>query len=183
METYIALLRGINVSGQKMIPMDGLKTLFGKLGFTEVTSFIQSGNLIFQEKKAEDSLTLSKRIHKAIQKSYGFEVPVQIRTRDQLREIIQTNPFLKARGIDPKKLHTTFLAQVPDSEKRDALQKIRFDADQFRITGSEVYLYCPLGYGNSKVTNAFFENKLGVQATTRNWNTVQSLYRLANPKI
>ena len=180
MTTYISILRGINVGGQKKIRMEDLKTLYEGLRFSEVTTYIQSGNVIFRTNLNLPISGLSEIIEKAIEGRYHFLVPVIIRTSDEMRQVLSSNPFVKEKGIDMEKLHVTFLQEEPDPVDVDKTQEINFPIDRFRILGKDVYLYCPGGYGNTKLSNAFFENKLKVKATTRNWKTVGKLADLSD---
>jgi uncharacterized protein (DUF1697 family) len=96
-----------------------------------------------------------------------------------LEKILSQNPFTKEKSIDPKKLHFTFLSETPDREKMDQIKEVDFSPDQFIIKGKEIYLHIPGSYGETKLSNKFFENKLKVSATTRNWNTVNKLCEMA----
>ena len=174
MATYISILRGINVSGQKKIRMEDLKGLYEGLDFSEVTTYIQSGNVIFKTGLNLSISGLSEKIEKAIEEKYHFHVPVIIRTADEIRKILSSNPFLDEDGLDREKLHVTFLEEKPQPTDVGAIQKFDFSPDRFWIIGKEVYLYCPGGYGNTKLSNTFFEKKLHVKATTRNWKTVHT---------
>lgn len=178
METYISLLRGINVSGQKKIRMQDLKALYEALDFNRVNTYIQSGNVVFDAAGSE----IRRRIEESIRKQFGFEVPVLLRTADEFGAIVQANPFLKQAGIDLSKLHVTFLEQVPDPSAIEALSKLQSGSDEYRVLGQEVYLHCPNGYGRSKLTNTALEKKLQIGATTRNWKTVLQLYGMAGPE-
>lgn len=178
METYISILRGINVSGHKKIQMDDLKALFENLKFKTVTTYIQSGNVIFKASKQRDEV-LAKKIEEAIYSKYNFEVPAIIRSVQEMRNIIAVNPLLKESNIDAEKLHVTFLEEVPDKTKVDSIKSSGYSPDKFIIIGKEIFLYCPNGYGITKLSNNFFENKLKVSATTRNWKTVNKLLELA----
>lgn len=175
METYISILRGINVSGQKKILMADLKTLYEDLQFRNVKTYIQSGNVVFKSEKKVDDEDTAKRIEKAIQKKYGFQVPVIIRSYRELEKVIASNPFLSEKDIDPKKLHVTFLSEIPSKERLNELNSVGFSPDEFTIQGKEIYLHIPVSYGETKLSNSFFEKKLKVTATTRNWNTVNKL--------
>jgi uncharacterized protein (DUF1697 family) len=177
MTTYISILRGINVSGQKLIRMEELKTLYERLGFSDVSTFIQSGNVIFKTNLAIN--ILSEKIEKAIEVKYKFLVPVIIRTIDEIRAILVSNPFLNEEDIDREKLHVTFLDADPPSALSADIMSNDHSPDRFVVKGKDVYLYCPGGYGNTKLSNAFFEKKLKVRATTRNWKTVGKLAELA----
>lgn len=180
MKTYISILRGINVSGQKKVIMSDLKILFESLKFNTVTTYIQSGNVIFKNDQNLPDLDLAKKIETAIFKKYDFTVPVIIRSGEEIRKIISLNPFLKEKNINLEKLHVTFLSEVPNESNLEKLKGIDYSPDRFRIIGKEVFLYIPEGYGNTKLSNNFFENKLKVTATTRNWKTVNKLFELAS---
>lgn len=176
--TYIAILRGINVSGQKIIRMDDLQRLFGSFGFRDVSTYIQSGNVVFRTPETKNEMLL-KRITGGILSAFGFSVPVIIRTASQLETIIAENPFLKEKDILADKLHVTFLSEVPAAELKKKLETLEFGNDRFVLAEKEIWLYCPGGYGNTKLSNGFFETKLKVTATTRNWNTVKKLLELS----
>jgi uncharacterized protein (DUF1697 family) len=178
METFISILRGINVSGQKKIQMADLKALYEDLKFKDVTTYIQSGNVIFKGKSSSDQ-KLAKRIEDAIYERYNFNVPVIIRTVEEMEHAISVNPFLKQSKIDIEKLHITFLAEIPEQENVESIRNINYSPDRFIIIDKEVYLYCPNGYGITKLSNNFFEQKLKIKATTRNWRTVNKLFEMA----
>lgn len=178
MTAYISILRGINVSGQKKILMADLKTLYEKLGFTNVATYIQSGNVVFKaDKKTGENLAIN--IEQAILKKYKFDVPVIVRTEDEMKKIVTLNPFAKEKKIDIEKLHVTFLAEIPAPENANSIGQIAFPPDRFVLIGREVYLHCPVSYGETKLSNKFFESKLKVTATTRNWKTVNTLAEMA----
>ena len=177
METYISMLRGINVSGQKLIKMEALKKAYEELQFKNVTTYIQSGNVIFQYSSVE-SFELEQKISDQIQKKFGFEVPVLVLLPQELKEILNNNPFAN----DPKKdisfLHVTFLASVPKEPNMEAISQKMAPGEEFSLVGRVVYLYCPNGYGKTKLTNTFLESKLKVGATTRNWKTSNLLFTM-----
>lgn len=175
MKTYISMLRGINVSGQKKINMEELRALYETLGFKNPKTYIQSGNVIFECSESNVSSMISK-IERGIKKSYGFEVPVQIRTKTDLQRLIDNNPFAKK---DTGKLHVTFLSGVALESSANELIKFKSDSEEFVVSGREIYLFCPDGYGKSKLSNNLFERKLKLSATTRNWKTVNKLLELA----
>ncbi len=175
MKTYISLLRGINVSGQKKITMDDLKKLYESLGFKKVQTYIQSGNVVFQSTEADGSAVIQK-IEKKITKVYGFEVSVLIRTPEELQQVIARNPFTKQES---EKSYVTFLSGVPVQVPMDEINKAKNSSEKYKIVGKEVYFYCPTGYGKTKLSNNFFEKKLKLSATTRNRNTVNKLLEIA----
>jgi len=178
MVTYISLLRGINVSGQKKIKMEELKRSYESLGFTGVRTYIQSGNVIFNTPQS-DTLQLSKKIEEEIKDEFGFQVTVLLRSPDDLNKIISGNPFLKNENIDVSKLHVTFLQSVPAKHVLSSMKKVESGADKFYISDREIYIYCPNRYGRTKLTNTYFEKVLSIAATTRNWNSVNNLSELA----
>jgi uncharacterized protein (DUF1697 family) len=176
---YIAILRGINVSGKNIIRMDALRELFISMGFSDVVTYIQSGNAVFRAHDTGSEALVSK-ISEGISKTFGLKVPVIARTSAELSEVIGKNPFLKEKDILVEKLHVTFLSAVPASEDVKKLESVRSGNDRFIQKGREIYLYCPNGYGNTKLSNTAIESKLKVTATTRNWNTINKLLDLSN---
>ncbi|HNS43117.1 MAG TPA: DUF1697 domain-containing protein [Taishania sp.] len=178
MNTYIAILRGINVSGQKIIKMDALRQLFENSGFSNVRTYIQSGNVLFSSEQTNTS-ELEQLIATQIEKEFGFQVPVLILTHLELQQIVENNPFLNDETKNPAFLHITFLASTPVEDAIDQLTIKKAEQEAFLLTQNALYLYCPNGYGNTKLTNNFIESKLKVQATTRNWKTTLELLKMA----
>lgn len=178
MTTIISILRGINV-GKRKVLMTDLKDLYEKLGFEQVSTYIQSGNVIFKTNKKSPAQQLAEKIEKALLKQYGFAVPVINRTLEELKKIVISNPFLKIKETDKSKLHVTFLATAPQQSNSKLIEASDFSPDKFIISGSEVFLYIPGSYAETKLSNNFFESKLKVATTTRNWNTVTKLAELA----
>jgi uncharacterized protein (DUF1697 family) len=175
---YVALLRGINVGGQKSIKMTDLKNAFEALGFGNVKTYVQSGNVIF-DAEPSDTSKLAGYIEDMVSRTYGFQVKTMIRTEDELAGIVCNNPFTKDPDLDQDKLHVTFLSDRPESNTVAALAVKKEENEQFSIIGREVYLYCPNGYGNTKLNNVLFEKKLNAIATTRNWKTVNRVLEIA----
>ncbi len=181
MKTYIALLRGINVSGQKKIKMADLKTMLEGIGFRSVTTYIQSGNVVF-ESNEENTNILSDLIKKGIEERFGFDVPVLVLTYKILASIYQDNPFSKRiekEEIEEKKMYFTLLSTPPDPDAIAELTAKDYKAEEFVITKSVVYFYAANGYGRTKLNNNFFEKKLKCSATTRNLKTVTKLLELS----
>ncbi len=174
---YISLLRGINVSGQKKIRMEELKKLYESLDFTQVKTYIQSGNVIF-ESPDSDTSELVNRIETKIKQIFGFSVRVIIRTKNEFQHIINNNPFCGIRQEEITKLHVTFLSDTPAASTLNAIGEFENESDEWIIAGKDIYLFCPNGYGRTKLTNNFFEKKLNLSATTRNWNTVNKLHEI-----
>jgi uncharacterized protein (DUF1697 family) len=177
MQTYVALLRGINLGARNKVSMADLRELFAGLGAEDVQTYVQSGNVVFRSSKS--AAALSKAIEKGLSDTLGVKARVMLRTKAQLAKIEAGNPFA-ARQPEPTKLHVTFLDETPDRARVRGLDGTEFEPDEFRVAGTEVYLHCPHGYGRSKLSNAFFEKQLGVDATTRNWRTVTKLAELTS---
>jgi uncharacterized protein (DUF1697 family) len=179
MKTYIAILRGINVSGHKLVKMADLTAMLNGLGYKNTKTYIQSGNVVFQSKETTPA-QLQKKIEKKIAETFGFEVPVMVIPSSEIETVLKNNPFLKKKTIDPTKLHVTFLNGVYDKKITTQLTEQKYGNDEFVATSTAIYLHCPDGYGNTKLSNTFWENKLKMIATTRNWKTVNELQKMAN---
>ncbi len=172
MPSFASLLRGINVSGHKKIPMAGLKTLYEELGFTKVKTYIQSGNVVFETDQQDVSL-IRQLIESKIEATYGFDVTVLIRTADELRQVASTNPFETIEDV-----YVTFLAEEPSPEKWANLKSLDPGTERMELKNKELYLQFPDGYGKAKLSNPFVESKLKVRGTTRNWRTINEILRL-----
>jgi uncharacterized protein (DUF1697 family) len=175
MRIFISILRGINVGGRRKILMDDLQSLYVELGFERVITFIQSGNVIFQAEKNISDKEISSKIEGALLEKYKFEVAVIVRSLEEMEATLANNPFL-SKEFDPDKLHVTFLSEIP--QRFD--QHNDYSPEKFIISGKDVYLYCPHGYGKTSLSNNFFEQKLKVKASTRNWRTVNKLFEIAS---
>lgn len=178
MTTYISLLRGINVSGQKLIKMQALEKTFQKLECEKVKTYLQSGNVIFTS-NATSAKELEKQIEQEIKKDFGFDVPVLVLTETKLRDTISNNPFINQSDKDIVYMHITFLGSIPENIDVKSLESKKLEGEEIFISEDIVYLYCPNGYGKTKLTNNFFESKLKLTATTRNWKTTNELLKLA----
>ncbi len=179
MHTFISMLRGINVGRQNQIRMADLKSLYESLGFTSVQTYVQSGNVVFSCQES-DPAQITSKIEAAIQHKFGTAIPVLIRRPDDLQRLVDANPFIHGRSEDLSKLHITFLYDSPSDANIARLVGFKYPTDEYSIREREIYLFCPNGYGRTKLSNTFFEKKLSVQATTRNWNTVTTLLAMAN---
>ncbi len=179
MPYYIAMLRGINVSGQKKIKMADLKSLFEESGFSNVRTYIQSGNVIFEYRSASTD-KLAEIISKQIQNAFGFEVPVIVLTASELTNAAAGSPFISNSSNIPERIYFTFLEDEPAKEKVSNLEGIDFGTEEFQKKNKVIYLYIPDGYGRAKLNNNFIENKLKVRATTRNWKTVNKLLEMVS---
>lgn len=175
MKTYIALLRGINVGGKKKVLMAELRDLLTDIGLKNVKTYIQSGNIIFNfEDKA--TIKLEEEISNAIQLHFGFDVPVLVKTHQELQQIFDTCSFSEEKK---QKSYFSLLYSAPNEIVRDDISKTDYQNDTVEITQNCVYLYPALGYGKTKYNNNFFERKLKVTATARNYKTMLKLLELA----
>jgi uncharacterized protein (DUF1697 family) len=172
---YAALLRGVNLGAHKRVRMPDLRALVESLGCTDVTTYVQSGNVVFRSDRAAASLP--RALEDAIRNDLGLDVPVVIRSRRQLEKLVAANPFGRQKGKE-NTLYVTFLAAKPDREHVRRLREESFEPERFELVGEDVYLFFPDGYGRSKLNNALLERRLGVAATTRNWRTVTALAEL-----
>ena len=179
MTRYISILRGINVGGKRKILMADLKKLYVDLGFSNVTTYIQSGNVIFEVNDVIDTIKIADKIEKSISQTYGFDVLVIVITVSELQRSIKSNPFLVSQGDEIERLCLTFLKNEPSKEKLDSIIGLDFQPDKFKIIDKDVFIYYAGKSRDSKLTNTFFELKLNVGATTRNWKTVSRLFELA----
>jgi uncharacterized protein (DUF1697 family) len=175
------MLRGINVSGTKKVSMQELKSLYEGLNLENVRTYIQSGNVVFTSSHP-DPVYLTELINKALYTKYAFDAPVFISTATELEAALTQNPFLQRKSIEKDKLHIIFLQHMPSLQDVEKCKALTFEPDEFMIDDKIIYLYCPNGYGRTKLTNTFFERKLQIMATTRNWRTVNELLKMANEK-
>jgi uncharacterized protein (DUF1697 family) len=173
----VALLRAVNLGSRNQVSMGDLRTLFVDLGGEDVTTYVQSGNVVFKSRIA-DAGKLTDTIERRIRRELDLDITVLLRTKAQLARVAAANPF-ESREPEPTKLHVTFLADAPTRGRVRTLETLAFPPDEFRVVGKQVYLHTPSGYGRSKLSGGFFERQLGVPATTRNWRTVTKLAALA----
>ncbi|MGV8984522.1 DUF1697 domain-containing protein [Clostridium sp.] len=171
---YIAFLRGINVGGHKKIKMIDLKIMFESLNFMNVKTYIQSGNVSF-EYDTKDSKELANEIEKKISETFGFLVKTIIRTDAELRNIVDNNPFINQANIEIDKLYITLMVEIPDQSTVVTLDMKKEENEKFTIISREIYVYCPNGYGKTKLNNTMFEKKLKIDATTRGWKTISNM--------
>ncbi|HMV27509.1 MAG TPA: DUF1697 domain-containing protein [bacterium] len=182
MSTYIALLRGINVSGQKLIKMNDLKSYFVSYGYKNVQTYIQSGNVVFESAKQE-SEKLSKKVGEQLAVSLGYIVPVIARSLNEWVIVNENNPYAKKKLRPDERVYVTLLAIKPKPDLAQSLNALSDTKDEFQLNGKTVYILCRKGYGNSKFSNNFIEKKLDTQATTRNLATMQKLQMIAEGLI
>ena len=178
MPTFISLLRGINVGGHRKIRMADLTGAYEKLGLTNVRTYVQSGNVVFGCAIRSTS-KVAALIEQQIQSCFGHDVNVLIRTPRDLRRIIDTNPFSTAAKKDPAKVSMMFLTSRPLAALAKSCEAVDSGKDKFSVGRQEIYLHCPDGAGRTKLNSAFFERRLKMPTTSRNWRTVEALYDMA----
>ena len=178
MTSYISILRGLNVGGHNPVKMEALRQLYTELGYSEIQSYIQSGNIIFRS-ALSDTRYLEKSIQEKFLDTFGWNAPVLVLTSEELKNAIENNPFIKDKMKNPAFMHLTFLSGIPDQTLLEKIPAGYYLPDEFFISGKTIYLYCPTGYGITKLTNTFFEKKLNLSATTRNLKTSSVLLSMA----
>ncbi|MGM7700535.1 DUF1697 domain-containing protein [Pseudalkalibacillus sp. Hm43] len=174
MAVYIALLRGINVGGHKKVKMDNLREIFTSMGFENVKTYIQSGNVIF-EAEYQDARELTGRIEVELEGALGFAVPVIVKTAEEWQAVMEKCPFDVDALREDEKLHVSFLAEEPSREGIQKLKETESDIDEFKLQGTTAYVLCRQGYKKTVFSNTFLEKKLKVAATTRNWNSIMKI--------
>ncbi len=179
MTTHIALLRGINVSGHNKIKMAELKQLFIDLGFNEVTTYIQSGNVIFQSEQTTIS-KIEQQIVELVKKEFGHIIKVLVLTKKQLKTVFESNPFLKNKAIDIKALYAILLKDNYIAEGIKLIEPYLTNNEELKLIDNCVYINYPIGAGKSKLTINIIEKKLKTIATSRNWRTITKLVELSN---
>jgi uncharacterized protein (DUF1697 family) len=177
MPHYVALLRSVNVAGHGRIAMADLTQTFIALDFTDVTTYIQTGNVLFRS-PGRSASALASAIEGQLEQDFGHAPAVVLRTVPDLARVVETSPYPK-QGADPSRHHVTFLAALPSKERLAAFTAPPSGRDELTIVGQEVYVHTPDGYAGTKLTGALLERRLGVLSTTRNWNTVTKLHALA----
>ena len=171
---YLVLLRGINVGGKNLIPMAGLKQTLEELGFAGVATYLQSGNVVFKTAKSNRA-PLAKELEAVL----GVEAKVILRNADELRRIIEANPMPEEAQRGPSHYIVTFLDARPAAAAMQSLRDAYSGPEKMELRGTELYIEYGSGMGQSKLTNALIERKLGVTGTARNWNTVTKLLEIA----
>jgi len=169
---YVGLLRGINVGGRHRLPMAELRAFLETSGFTEVRTYLQSGNVIFSSTGTVKLAALEA----ALAEKFGFEITVVLRTPREMGRIVAGNPF---PSVGPTKLHVAFMVEAPPSSAVEGLDVGAFAPEQVVLRGRDAYLHLPGGMGRARLPSWLF-GRLGVRATVRNWSTVTTLADLAD---
>lgn len=177
MTTHLCLLRGINVSGHNMIKMDALKSLLESVGFKNVQTYIQSGN-VFVDTEEENAAKVGFLIKQEIFKAMGHEVPVIVINKDDLKACFENNSFFKEKDIDTKKLYVAFISTQLKAENINDLKVSQFKPDEVQIDANRIFIKYAVGAGKTRFDQKYIEKKLNVSATIRNWNTVNQLFTI-----
>jgi uncharacterized protein (DUF1697 family) len=172
---YVAFLRGINVGGKTIIKMEELRKVFSTLGFENVKSYIQSGNVVFESEETDEA-KLTEKIAKAIEANF-FKTPVMVRTIDEIKDAVANNPFADEEFED-KLFHLVFLAEKLSDEKAELLLSNNKDSEKFALRNREVYCLLRDGVADSLLGKKYIDNKLKVAATARNWRTLNKILEL-----
>jgi uncharacterized protein (DUF1697 family) len=174
---YVALLRSVNIGGYGRLPMSELRASFEKLGYDDVTTYIQTGNVLFSASlKSEPKIV--NAIEESLDEDFGKSPAVILRSVPELLRVGKASPFARS-GANPARHHVTFLASAPAKAVLAAFDPPPSGNDEVVVEGREVYVHTPEGYAGTKYTGTFLERRLGVVSTTRNWNTVTKLCALA----
>jgi uncharacterized protein (DUF1697 family) len=177
MANHVALLRGINVGGNKLLAMADLRALWERLGFKEVSTLLQSGNVVFRS-EGKTSQAIESLLEIEIEKRFGHTVPCLVRNSAELKKGVARNPFPKEAENDPSHLLVMFLKKEVKKNDVEALRAAIKGPEVLSASGRQLYIVYPAGIGTSKLTNSLIERKLGVSGTARNWNTVLKLATL-----
>jgi uncharacterized protein (DUF1697 family) len=178
MPVHIALLRAVNVGGRQPIRMADLRDLLTKLGFEDVRSLLQSGNLVFRGHPGSGS-EIARLLEKEAANRLDLHTDFLVRSQEEWNRIITQNPFQAEAKRDPAHLIVMFLKRPPSAEQVAALQSTITGPEIVRTESEQAYIVYPAGIGRSRLTNTFIEKKFGTRGTARNWNTVLKLASLA----
>lgn len=176
MTTHLALLRGINVSGHNMMKMEALKTMLENIGFQNVRTYLQSGNVFIDSE--EDAAKVGFMIKQEIFKVFGHEVPTIVITKEDLELCFKNSPFLKEKDLDTKKLYVAFVSIPLKKESINDLKISQFKPDEASIDGNRIFIKYAVGAGKTRFDQKYIEKKLNVVSTIRNWNTVTNLLKM-----
>jgi uncharacterized protein (DUF1697 family) len=177
MPRQVALLRGINIRSVRRVSMPELRELLTELGYDDVRTLLQSGNIVLGSDKAPDKL--ARALERQIADRLGVETDVIVRTRDELAEVVERNPLAEVAD-DPRRYQVSFLSAEPDAEVVRELSELDVAPERVIVSGREVYAWHPNGLQRSALAKLLTDKKLGVTATARNWNTVTKLLELAD---
>ena len=173
---YVAFLRGINVGGITL-KMEDVKTIFSGLGFKNVTTYIQSGNIIFDSSETDKAL-LERKIHESITAKANLDIAVFVKTKEQIQSIVSNSPL--GKKMDEKRIYVTMLSTAPAGGKLAGIKAINSADEKFMLIKDVIFSFYGNGYGKSKYTNNYFEKSLGASATTRNRSSITKILDIMN---
>jgi uncharacterized protein (DUF1697 family) len=182
MQKLISFLRGVNMTGHNSIKMTDLSDLYKSLGYRDAETYIQSGNVIFSPAGKATAADIAGKIEKGILERFNYNVPVMIRTLPEMEELVSSNPFLKEERFEPAKMAVIFLHEMPSDANIQKVINVYYPPDKFKIIGKEIFIFCPNGFGRTKLYTNFFEKKMNVIGTARNWKTITTITDLARKK-
>jgi len=166
------------MTGHNSIKMTGLSLLYSDLGFTCIQTYIQSGNVLFSAKNESPVSEIEQRIEMEILSKFNFIIPTMVRTTKEVTQLLTRNPFLNEENFDDAKMAVIFLHKAPSDSQINKVININYPPDKFRISGREIFIYCPNGFGKTKIYTNFFEKKMGVTGTARNWKTIKAIVQM-----
>ena len=179
MTTHLALLRGINVSGHNMMKMDALQKMLENMGFTNVKTYIQTGN-VFVTSEEESPAAVGFKIKQEIFKTFGHDVPVVVINKEDLIACQENNPFLKENNVDTKKLYVAFVSIELHKDRIHDLKMSQVKPDEVHIDSNKIFIKYAVSAGKTRLDQKYIEKKLNLTATIRNWNTVTHLLKMYN---
>lgn len=175
---FIALLRAVNVGGKNSIKMIDLRKVLSQNNYMDIQTYIQSGNIIFKHKE-KDKEKISQNLHEIIKQNFNLDIPVFVYSYRDFLELTATNPFNEESKTEPTKVLVSFILKTPATlNYKEVLNGIVYE--QYVTKTNYIFIYCPLGYGKSKLNNNYIEKKLKVKATTRNWKTILKILEILN---
>lgn len=171
------------MTGHNSLKMTDLLNLFKNIGYADAETYIQSGNIIFSRLDDQQERETAIKIEKAILERFNYSVPTMIRTVEEIRKFASVNPFLTEENFQPSKMAVIFLHEKAKDSQIQKVINIDYPPDKFKIIGREIFIYCPNGFGRTKLYTNFFEKKMGVEGTARNWKTVTTLLQIAEKRM
>jgi len=178
MTTYVCLLRGVNVAGHRKVGMEELRSHFSSVGFSNVRTYIQSANVVFDHSKSS-AQSLARKIEDRLKHNLGTGTAAVLRTREQMERVVQHNPYSKK---DESRVHVIFLKNIVRNFPA-GISSATAAGELFTPFAEEIYLFLPNGSGRTKLSNSFFEKTLGVTATMRNWRTTKYLFSMMDGSV
>jgi uncharacterized protein (DUF1697 family) len=177
MARHIAFLRGINLAGKRRVSMAKLRTTLEEAGYQDVSTFLQSGNVVL--KSTAKPAKLERDLAKTLREAFGFDISIVVRTRKELADVVARDPF-GDEANDPRRYQVSFLSAKPKLARVKELEGAAVAPERVAVRGREVYAWHPGGVGRSELAKLITERRLGVEVTARNWRTVTKLLELAD---